>query len=56
MRTNENLRIDQERGVLTMNPKIVLQFTREGSVGDPKDMHIVTPNLPVIVSTYGTYT
>ncbi|CAB3235164.1 unnamed protein product [Arctia plantaginis] len=48
VRTNENLRIDRERGVLTMNPKITLEFIKEGSVGDPKDFQVVMPNLPLI--------
>lgn len=52
MRTNENIRIDKDRGVMTMNPKLNLKFLPEQSVGDLNNVTVKIPNIALIVSTY----
>lgn len=47
-RTNENITIDKERGVVTMNPKVVLTFLPEKSVAHYKDVPVVVPNIALI--------
>ncbi|XP_045449356.1 scavenger receptor class B member 1-like [Melitaea cinxia] len=47
-RTNENMTIDKERGVITMNPKVVLKFLPEKSVAHYKDVPVVVPNIALI--------
>ncbi|CAF4817980.1 unnamed protein product [Pieris macdunnoughi] len=47
LRTNENITIDKERGVMTMKPKIKLKFLSEESVGQYNDS-IVVPNIALI--------
>ncbi|CAH2085949.1 unnamed protein product [Euphydryas editha] len=47
-RTNENMTIDKERGVLTLNPKVVLKFLPEKSVAHYKDVKIMVPNIALI--------
>ncbi|XP_075976111.1 scavenger receptor class B member 1 [Anticarsia gemmatalis] len=48
VRTNENMTIDRERGVLSMMPRLHLEFLRDESLGDPSDIKITVPNIPLI--------
>lgn len=50
MRTNENIRIDKERGVMTMNPKLKLRFLPEQSINDLENVTVKIPNIALIVS------
>ena len=50
MRTNENIRIDKERGVMTMNPKLNLRFLPEQSIADLENVTVKIPNIALIVS------
>ncbi|XP_041968148.1 lysosome membrane protein 2-like [Aricia agestis] len=51
LRTDENMRVDHERGTLTMNPKLRLEFVRERSVAHYKDVNITVPNIVLISFT-----
>ncbi|KAJ8724661.1 hypothetical protein PYW08_016135 [Mythimna loreyi] len=48
MRTNENIRIDKERGVMTMNPKLRLKFLPELSVNSLENVTVKIPNIALI--------
>ncbi|XP_026759659.2 scavenger receptor class B member 1-like [Galleria mellonella] len=48
VRTNKNITIDSDRGVMTFNPNIELEFIREKSIADPKDVELYMPNVAVI--------
>ncbi|CAG5033942.1 unnamed protein product [Parnassius apollo] len=48
IRTNSNITIDKERGVMSMWPKTELKFLREKSIADYKDVQIVVPNIAMI--------
>nr|XP_049692814.1 scavenger receptor class B member 1 [Helicoverpa armigera] len=47
-RTNENIRIDKERGVMTMNPKLELKFLADQSINDLSNVTVKIPNIPLI--------
>ncbi|CAH2040128.1 unnamed protein product, partial [Iphiclides podalirius] len=47
-RTNANITVDRERGVMTMLPRIDLQFLPEESVAHYKDINVVMPNIALI--------
>ncbi|XP_045496395.1 scavenger receptor class B member 1-like [Colias croceus] len=47
MRTNENITIDKERGVMTMNPVIKLKFLPDQSVRHYNDT-VVVPNIALL--------
>ncbi|XP_072929431.1 scavenger receptor class B member 1-like [Epargyreus clarus] len=47
-RTNENITIDKERGVMTMRPRIELKFLPEESVSEMKDVMVTAPNIAVL--------
>ncbi|XP_050349575.1 lysosome membrane protein 2-like [Nymphalis io] len=48
LRTNENLTVYKDRGVMTMNPKTVLKFLPEQSVAHYKDVKVMAPNIALI--------
>ncbi|CAH0724036.1 unnamed protein product, partial [Brenthis ino] len=48
MRTNENMKIDKERGVMTMNPKVRLEFLPEESIAHYKDVKVTVPSIALI--------
>ncbi|CAG9580192.1 unnamed protein product [Danaus chrysippus] len=48
IRTNENMSIDHDRGVMTMNPKTVLEFRPEKSFAHYKDIEVKIPNIALI--------
>lgn len=50
-RTNENVSVDKERGVMNIVPKIELKFLPEESMAHTKDVEIFMPNIALIVST-----
>ncbi|VVD05273.1 unnamed protein product [Leptidea sinapis] len=47
IRTNENISIDKDRGVMTMNPVIKLKFLPDKSVGQYSDP-IIAPNIALV--------
>lgn len=51
IRTNENITVDRERGILTIDPKITLKFIRNESVAGLEDLSVYVPNIALIVST-----
>lgn len=51
MRTNEDIRIDKEKGVMTMTPRMHLKFIKEESLDDPENIAVNMPNIALIVST-----
>ncbi|XP_004925280.1 lysosome membrane protein 2 isoform X1 [Bombyx mori] len=48
IRTNENITVDEGRGVMTMKPKLALKFLRDQSVGDLENITIVAPNIALL--------
>ncbi|XP_047531642.1 scavenger receptor class B member 1-like [Vanessa atalanta] len=48
LRTNENITVNKELGVMTMNPKTRLEFLPEQSVAHYKDVKIMVPNIALI--------
>ncbi|KAF9408617.1 hypothetical protein HW555_011754 [Spodoptera exigua] len=48
MRTNENIRIDREKGVMTMNPRLNLKFLVDKSVADTHNVTVKIPNIALI--------
>ncbi|KAJ8724676.1 hypothetical protein PYW08_016150 [Mythimna loreyi] len=60
-RTNENLEIDKEAGVMRYSPRYKSTFLPEESVGDPKDMVLTLPNIAMLsmgslLSNYNYFT
>ncbi|CAH0398991.1 unnamed protein product [Chilo suppressalis] len=47
-RTNSNITVDKERGVMTMIPNIRLQFLRNQSIADTNDVNIYVPNIALL--------
>ncbi|KAL4711604.1 hypothetical protein ACJJTC_003621 [Scirpophaga incertulas] len=51
-RTNINISVDYERGVMRMVPRTSLSFLKDLSVGDTKEVNITVPNIALLaVST-----
>ncbi|KAF9823767.1 hypothetical protein SFRURICE_000010 [Spodoptera frugiperda] len=48
MRTNENIRIDKEKGVMTMNPRLKLKFLLDKSVADTHNVTVKIPNIALV--------
>ncbi|XP_026727125.1 scavenger receptor class B member 1-like [Trichoplusia ni] len=48
MRTNENLQIDKERGVMTMEPHMRLRFLPDMSVEDTNNVTVNIPNVALL--------
>ncbi|XP_073953058.1 scavenger receptor class B member 1-like [Choristoneura fumiferana] len=47
-RTNENVTVDKEKGVMNIVPKITLKFLPEQSLAHTKDVEIYMPNIALI--------
>ncbi|KAJ0177571.1 hypothetical protein K1T71_006444 [Dendrolimus kikuchii] len=53
-RTNENITTDDDKGTMTMRPKLKLRFVRDLSISDPNETMLTIPNVPLIaLSTAG---
>ncbi|XP_045767520.1 scavenger receptor class B member 1-like [Maniola jurtina] len=48
IRENENITIDRDRGVMTMNPTLRLEFLPDESVAHYKDVQIMVPNVALL--------
>ncbi|XP_023948472.2 scavenger receptor class B member 1 isoform X2 [Bicyclus anynana] len=48
IRVNENLTIDKERGVMTMNPTLRLNFLPDESIAHYNDVKILVPNVALL--------
>ncbi|CAH2247568.1 jg753 [Pararge aegeria aegeria] len=48
IRENENITIDRERGVMTMNPTLRLNFLPNESIAHYKDVQIMVPNIALL--------
>ncbi|XP_059054544.1 scavenger receptor class B member 1 [Achroia grisella] len=48
MRTNRNMSVDPDRGVMTLTPDIEMRFDLETSIADTKDVNLYMPNIAVI--------
>lgn len=48
MRTNENIKIDKQKGVMTMNPRLKLKFLLDKSVADTHNVTVKIPNIALI--------
>ncbi|XP_045535142.1 scavenger receptor class B member 1 [Papilio machaon] len=47
-RTNRNLTVDREAGVMRMRPNIDLQFLQHESIAHYKDVHVTMPNIALV--------
>ncbi|XP_028175593.1 scavenger receptor class B member 1-like [Ostrinia furnacalis] len=47
-RTNQNITIDKERGVMSLTPHIALKFQKNLSLADTNDVHIYAPNIALL--------
>ncbi|XP_022127473.2 scavenger receptor class B member 1 [Pieris rapae] len=47
-RTNADLELDEELGVLRYSPKLFPRYVPEKSVADPKDVHLTLPNIAML--------
>jgi hypothetical protein len=43
--------VDRDRGVMRMTPYTELEFLRDQSIADPKDVYINVPNMALLVSS-----
>ncbi|KAG6448200.1 scavenger receptor class B member 1 [Manduca sexta] len=48
VRTNENVTVDKDRGVLTMKPRTVLNFLPELSMAELTDATVTAPNIALV--------
>ncbi|XP_038219111.1 lysosome membrane protein 2-like [Zerene cesonia] len=47
-RKNEDIELDEENGLMKYSPKFRLEFLREKSIADPKDVILQLPNIPML--------
>ncbi|CAG4946347.1 unnamed protein product [Colias eurytheme] len=47
-RKNEDIELDEENGLLRYSPKFRIEFIREMSIADPKDVVLQLPNIPML--------
>lgn len=48
MRTNDDMRVDKEKELLSMVPRLRLIFLKDKSVADPINITVTVPNIPLL--------